>query len=86
MSYFSVEELEARELGPGVEIRVISGERMTMVFFRLAPGASIPRHSHPHEQMGTLLKGSIELVIEDEKRVLQEGRLSPELMRFPRLS
>jgi quercetin dioxygenase-like cupin family protein len=86
VSYFAVEELEAKELGQGVEIRVISGERMTMVFSRVAPWTPIPQHSHPYQRMGTVLKGSIELAIEDEKRVVQEGRLYPELTGFPRPS
>ena len=46
---------------------------MTMVFFHLEPGAQIPEHSHPHEQMGTVLKGSIELIIDEEKRIVNEG-------------
>jgi len=46
---------------------------MTMMFFHLEPGAKIPEHSHPHEQMGTVLKGAIELIIDKDKRVVNEG-------------
>jgi quercetin dioxygenase-like cupin family protein len=73
MSYFFLEEMEAKKPGEGVQIRVIPGERMTMAFFHLEPGTKIPEHNHPHEQMGTVLKGSIELVIGEEKRVVNEG-------------
>jgi len=62
--------------GPGVEMRVIHGEKMTLVFFRLQPGAGIPLHAHLHEQIGTVLKGSIELVIADEKNPTRGGGLS----------
>ncbi|UCF83896.1 MAG: cupin domain-containing protein [Desulfobacteraceae bacterium] len=73
MSYFVVKELEAKELAEGIEIRVIPGARMTMVFFDIKPGAEIPEHSHPHEQMGKVLKGSIELAIGEEKKIVGEG-------------
>ena len=73
MNYFVVKDLEPKKLVEGIEIRVIPGEKMTMVFFDLAPGVEVPEHSHPHEQMGTVLKGSIELVIGEEKRVVKQG-------------
>jgi len=73
MSYFRVKELEPKKLADGVEIRLVPAERMTMVFFHLEPEAEIPEHSHPHEQVGTVLKGSIVLVIGEEKRIVNEG-------------
>jgi len=73
MSYYVVKEMAPKIPAEGVEMRVISGEKMTMVFFRLEAGAEIPEHSHPHEQMGTVLKGSIELIIDKDKRVVDQG-------------
>ncbi len=73
MSYFILKDMETKKPAEGIEIRVIPGERMTMAFFHMTPGAKIPEHSHPHEQMGTVLKGSIELVIGEEKRIVGEG-------------
>ena len=73
MSYFVVNGLEAKKLVEGIEIRVIPGEKMTMVFFDLAAGAVVPEHSHPHEQMGTVLKGSLEFTLGGEKRIVKEG-------------
>ncbi len=73
MNHFVIKDIIPKVPGPGVEMRVIHGEKMTMVFFRLEPGAGPPLHAHPHEQIGTVLKGSIELVIGDEKRIVLEG-------------
>ena len=73
MSYFLLKDMDTKQPAEGVEIRVIPGERMTMAFFYLEPGAKIPEHAHPHEQIGTVLKGSIELVIGEEKRVVEPG-------------
>ncbi len=73
MSYYVVKEMAPQVPAEGVEMRVISGDKMTMMFFHLEPGAKIPEHSHPHEQMGTVLKGAIELIIDKDKRVVNEG-------------
>jgi len=54
-------------------MRIIHGERMTMVFFQLQPGSGIPEHSHAHEQMGTVLKGTVELRVAGERRVVHPG-------------
>ena len=62
MNHFVLKAMTPRVPAPGVEMRVINGEKMTMVFFKLEPGAGVPLHAHPHEQVGTVLKGSIEFV------------------------
>ena len=73
MSYYVIKEMDPKIPAEGIEMRVISGEKMTMVFFHVEPGAEIPEHSHPHEQMGTVLKGSIELTIDKDKRIVNQG-------------
>lgn len=73
MNYFKIAELDVKNLSKDVEIRSIPGENMTMVFFRMKAGAEIPEHSHPHEQMGTVLKGIIDLIIGDDQKRVNEG-------------
>jgi quercetin dioxygenase-like cupin family protein len=74
MNYYTIKEIEPKTPAEGVEIRVVPGEKMTLVFFYLSPGAKIPEHSHPHEQIGTVLKGSLELSIGTEKRIVNPGQ------------
>lgn len=38
------------------------GERMTLIRFDSEPGAVTPEHSHPHEQIGTCIRGKGKLV------------------------
>lgn len=73
MTYYLLKDMATKQPAEGIEIRVIPGKKMTMAFFHLEPGAKIPEHDHPHEQMGTVLKGAIELVIGEDKRVVREG-------------
>ncbi len=37
----------------------------------LAPAALVPRHSHPHEQLGVVLRGELKLVVADHEYVLR---------------
>ena len=73
MNHFVIKDMIPKKPGPGVEMRIINGDKMTVVFFKLEPGAGTPLHAHPHEQNGTVLKGSIEFVVADEKRIVREG-------------
>lgn len=73
MGFYVIKNLDVKRPAKGIEIRVLPGENMTMAFFHLEPGAGIPEHAHPHEQMGTVLKGSIVFVLDGEKRVVNEG-------------
>jgi quercetin dioxygenase-like cupin family protein len=73
MSYFIVDQLKTKQPVDGVEMKIISGEKMMMVFFRMEPGAVIAEHTHPHEQMGAVLEGALELTIADEKKIVGPG-------------
>jgi quercetin dioxygenase-like cupin family protein len=48
----------------GIEQKtLVHGDKTLMVEFRLQKGATLPLHSHPHEQIGHLLSGNIRLTI-----------------------
>jgi len=47
---------------PGVDIRIIgNGMRATMCYIVIQPSAVLDWHSHPQEQMGTVISGTGEL-------------------------
>ena len=71
--FFEIAEIPVKTIAEGVKIKAIPGEKMTMVLFFLSPGAIIPEHSHPHEQVGAVLKGSLELTIGEERKVVKKG-------------
>ncbi len=73
MTFYNFDTIAARELAEGVEIQAIPGERMTMVRFRLQKGAPVPEHSHPHEQIGVVVSGEIEMTVDGETRTLGPG-------------
>jgi quercetin dioxygenase-like cupin family protein len=61
-SQFSV----GRSYGRRCYCGLVHGEKTLMTEFRLRKGAVLPRHSHPHEQTGYLVKGGIRLFIGTE--------------------
>ncbi len=71
--YYALKDLKKTSPGTGVEMQTLHGDRMTMVFFLIQTDSVIPEHRHPHEQMGTVLSGTIELTIEGEQRTLSKG-------------
>ncbi len=67
--------LKPIELMPGVTAKVLSGlneEKTMMVLATIAPGVSVPAHSHPHEQVGIVYSGSASFRIGDEERTVVE--------------
>lgn len=74
MAYFFDPALRtARELLPGISTRTFWGERMLLSLVDLEPNASIPPHSHPHEQVGMVVRGGMELTIAGETRRVKVG-------------
>ncbi|QEC46132.1 cupin domain-containing protein [Baekduia soli] len=49
---------------PGVEMRGVYGEGASVNIVHLGPGALVPEHSHPHEQIGVVLEG-VQIMIID---------------------
>jgi quercetin dioxygenase-like cupin family protein len=74
-SFWNPEGIAPRTLAPGVTAKIASGERMMFSLVTLAPNAVVPTHSHPHEQMGMLVSGTMEFTIEGETRGLSGSEI-----------
>jgi quercetin dioxygenase-like cupin family protein len=60
-------EVEPVEALPGLDRRTLGcSERLLIAEFRAAPGVDVPRHSHPHDQVGYVVSGEVQLTIGDE--------------------
>ena len=58
----------------GIEQKtLVYGQRTLMTEFLLKQGSTLPRHGHPHEQTGYLVKGRIRLSIGAEAYDVQPG-------------
>lgn len=63
----------------GVEGRPLFGDKAMVNLIEFSPGATVPAHSHPHEQLGIVLRGMQALVIDGVARELgpMEGYVLP---------
>ncbi len=51
----------------GIKLKTLTfGEKTSMTEFVMEKGKDLPAHDHPHEQIGFLVSGKIELAIGDE--------------------
>lgn len=70
---YRLDSLPEREIVPGFHGRFVHSAGMTFAYWRIEPGAMIPVHSHPHEQVVNMLEGELELVAGGETRTLKAG-------------
>ena len=74
MQYFcDLENREAKEVLPGMNIRTFWGNEMLLSIVDIEPHAVVPTHSHPHEQTGTIMSGELEMTIGGETHLLKPG-------------
>lgn len=66
-------------LTDGVTAQPLFGEGAMLNLIEFQPGATVPLHSHPHEQLGIVLRGMQALVVDGEPHELgpMEGYVMP---------
>jgi quercetin dioxygenase-like cupin family protein len=64
----------SRKLLEGIDLAtLVHGDKTLMGQFKLAKGAIIPTHSHPHEQTGIMISGKLRFVVEGETMDVESG-------------
>jgi quercetin dioxygenase-like cupin family protein len=64
--------MQSFELARGVTAKALFGEGAMLNLVELEPSAAVARHSHPHEQLGLILRGSMTLTVNGADHVLTE--------------
>lgn len=68
---------EGREVVEAIEgvhvAELLAGERTSVRYFRIDPGARLPEHSHPQEQVGYVTQGVLTLVVGEDGDVEVDG-------------
>ena len=62
-----------KELAEGARTRTFWGEQMLFSLVEVEADATVPLHTHPHEQGGIIVEGELEMGIGGEVRVLKPG-------------
>ncbi|AHF98551.1 cupin [Halostagnicola larsenii XH-48] len=74
MERVSLSAVEGTEAADGVSLALLAGsESMNVQHFEIDAGATIEKHSHPHEQTGFIYEGELTFVLEGEEVVCGPG-------------
>ncbi len=68
-----INDIEGKRYGDIVVKELVSGERMSCVYFSLPPGSEAPAHAHPAEGILFSLGGEIEVTVGSERKVITSG-------------
>ncbi len=71
--FFDLSDLKPKQVIPGMQIRVASGEKIMLSYVDLEQGSEVKDHSHPHEQAGIVIQGEGDFRIGDERRQVKPG-------------
>ncbi len=63
MNKIELNSIDEKEIVPGFFARFVHSENMTIVYWNIKAGSSLPAHSHPHEQISSMIKGEFELTV-----------------------
>ena len=76
MTFLDYADIAPREIAPGFSARFVHTHGMTLARVDIRRDARLPSHTHPHEQLTTVLSGELELTVAGEVRVLRAGMLA----------
>jgi quercetin dioxygenase-like cupin family protein len=66
-------DLKEKEVVPGIKGRFIHSDNVSIVYWHIDAGATMPEHAHPHEQIVNLLEGAFDLVVEGKVHEAKPG-------------
>src|SRR5438445_631298 len=69
----SIKALPGKEIAKGVRIKPLAGDHVMLNYVEFVPAATVPAHSHHHEQLGLIIEGELEMEIGSERRTLRPG-------------
>lgn len=71
--------IPAETIAPGIERRMIWGERLMICRLRFDPHVVTAVHTHPHEQMTIVERGRVRFTVDGEERIASAG----DVLHFP---
>ncbi len=74
MTHYDWNQMPAEQLNPTVARRAIHTQNLTIARLELLKGAVVPEHSHVHEQIATVERGSLLFHIGGKEVVLGAGQ------------
>jgi quercetin dioxygenase-like cupin family protein len=76
MPFIKLQDLERKEPFPGYKVHFVHSQFMTFAHWTIEPGAVLPEHSHPHEQVVNMIEGEFDLTIAGVVKRLGPGMVA----------
>jgi quercetin dioxygenase-like cupin family protein len=73
MPFITLSDVGEREMVPGFRARFVHTDRMTCSYWTITAGATLPEHSHPHEQVTNIIRGRFEMTLDGETHTIEPG-------------
>jgi quercetin dioxygenase-like cupin family protein len=74
MERVPLSDVDPTEAVDGVYLSQLAvGTEMSVQHFRIDSGATVPEHSHPHEQTGYITAGELTFLVDDDEVVVSAG-------------
>ena len=69
----NINNILPREIAPGISGYYVHGEKHTLGRVEIKKGSVVPEHHHMHEQITYILKGQLDMTIDNKQYSLTEG-------------
>jgi quercetin dioxygenase-like cupin family protein len=73
MPFINLTEIRERNMIPGFLVRFVHTGFMTLSYWNTRAGYSLPEHSHPHEQVTTIIRGAFEINVDGDTKTIEPG-------------
>ncbi|RPA68024.1 cupin domain-containing protein [Cyclobacteriaceae bacterium YHN15] len=73
MATIDISKIEPKEIIKGFKGKFIHTENPILAFGEVEKGASIPLHSHIHEQTRQVVEGKFQLTVDGETKIYENG-------------
>lgn len=76
MTTIDINKVKSEELIPGFSARFAHSKNMTFAHWDIMAGATLPEHSHIHEQVAFVVKGKFTVTIDGVINELSDGMMA----------
>jgi len=73
MPFIDLNKIEPKQMIPGYKAKFIHSKNMTVSYWDTEAGYSLPEHSHPHEQVTSIIQGQFEFTVDGETQTMGPG-------------
>ena len=76
MPFINLNDLETEEPRPGLNVRFVHSDTMTLVFGNNKVGYVFPAEQHHNDQIMIVMSGEMELTVGNETKILKAGEVA----------